>query len=291
MKPPRALDVALVTSSAKDQEDFDEPPLVEAFQARGHHARAVAWDDAQVDWARFDAALIRSTWDYFRRRQEFLLWSERAGIATRLFNPPATVRWNTHKFYLRELASSGVPIVPTAFLEQGSRADLARLMESRGWQAVVIKPAVSADSFATVRAEREGPEEGQRHLEEHLPTRDMLVQAYLSTVVEPGERCLVSIDGRVSHVVRKRSLFLGGRHAGPEGVAVPAAPDELEAVRRILGHLGPRPPLYARVDLLRDQAGLPRLMELELVEPSLFFAEAPGSAERLVRALEKRLEA
>jgi glutathione synthase/RimK-type ligase-like ATP-grasp enzyme len=288
VKSPHGLKVALVTSSAKDQDDFDDPPLREAFEAHGHHPRTTGWDDAEVDWARFDVALIRSTWDYFKRREEFLAWTERVGALTRLYNPPETVRWNTHKFYLRELASKGVPIVPTAFVEQGSRADLPALMEARGWKAVVIKPAVSADSFATVRAEREGPEEGQRHLDEHLPARDMLVQAYLPTVVEPGERCLIVIDGRVSHAVRKRSLFLGGRHAGPEGLAVPVAPDEADAARRVLGHLGPRPPLYARVDLLRDESGLPRLMELELVEPSLFFAEGPGSAERLVEAVEKR---
>lgn len=289
MKSPQELKVALVTSSANDQDDFDDPPLREAFRAHGHHPLTLSWDDQQVDWARFDVALIRSTWDYFTRREEFLAWSERVGALTRLYNPPETVRWNTHKFYLRELASKGVPIVPTAFLEQGSQTDLPALMEARGWTAVVIKPAVSADSFATVRAEREGPAEGQRHLEQHLPTRDMLVQAYLPAVVEPGERCLIVIDGRVSHAVRKRSLFLGGRHAGPEGLAVPIAADEAETARRVLGLLGPRPPLYARVDLLRDESGLPRLMELELVEPSLFFAEAPGSAERLVKAVEKRL--
>jgi len=289
VKTPRALEIALVTSADKDQDDFDHAPLAEACAAHGHHARAIAWDDAEADWARFDAALIRSTWDYFQRRDEFLAWAERAAAATRLFNPAETVRWNTHKFYLRELARSGVPIVPTAFLERGSQADLRALMEARGWEAVVLKPAVSADSFATLRAEREQPAEAQRHLDEHLPTRDMLVQAYLPTVVEPGERCLIAIDGRVSHAVRKRSLFLGGRHAGPEGISVLPAADELSAARRILGQLGPRPPLYARIDLLRDETGLPRLMELELVEPSLFFKQGPGSAERLVKALEKRL--
>jgi hypothetical protein len=94
--------------------------------------------------------------------------------------------------------------------------------------------------------------------------------------------------GLHSHAIRKRSLWLGGRHAGPEGVAVPIADDEREAVARALAALPfPEPPLYARVDLLRDEAGTPRLLELELVEPSLFFAEGQGSAARLAAAVER----
>lgn len=282
------LRVALVTAGHNEQEDSDEAPLAEALRARGHAPSTVVWDDPAVSWGGFDAALLRSTWDYFHRRGAFLAWAERAGAATRLYNPPALVRWNTHKFYLRELERGGLPIVPTAFLEAGSTVDLRALALARGWPAVVIKPAVSADSFATTRAPREAPEEGQRHLDQHLPSRDMLVQAYLPTVVEPGERSLVVIDGQVTHAVRKRSLFLGGRHAGPEGLPVPVAPDEALTAARVLAHLGSAP-LYARVDLLRDEAGRPRLMELELVEPSLFFAQGPGSAERLVEALERRL--
>jgi O-ureido-D-serine cyclo-ligase len=140
-----------------------------------------------------------------------------------------------------------------------------------------------------LRVARDAPEAAQAHLDAHLQQRDMLVQRYLPAVVEPGEHCLVFIAGRYSHAVRKRSLFLGGRHAGPEGVPVAAAPDEIAAGRRILAGCGEVAPLYARVDLLRDERGVPCLMELELVEPSLFFAARPGSAADLVRELETRL--
>jgi O-ureido-D-serine cyclo-ligase len=152
----------------------------------------------------------------------------------------------------------------------------------------MLKPAVSADSFATVRAERHAPGTGQQHLDAHLAGRDMLVQRYLPMVAEPGERCLIFIDGRYSHAVRKRSLFLGGRHAGPEGRVVEAAEDERATARNVLKHSG-FDPLYARVDLLRDESGEPRLMELELVEPSLFFDEGPGSADRFAEALLTRV--
>jgi len=281
--------VALVTGSRLEQEDADEAPLAEALRARGHQPGVAVWDDPALDWSVFDAALIRSTWDYFRRRDEFVAWAFRAGAATRLFNPPELVRWTTHKFYLRELERGGAPVVPTEFLEAGSRVDLAALMSARGWESVVVKPAVSADSFATLRAGRGDPAAGQAHLDRHLRERDMMVQAYMPAVAEPGERCLVAIDGRLSHAVRKRSLFLGGRHAGPEGLPVEVADDEAAAARAILALVPGGLPLYARIDLVRDPAGRPRLMELELAEPSLFFAEGPGSAARLVEALERRL--
>src|SRR5262249_49528697 len=131
------------------------------------------------------------------------------------------------------------------------------------------------------------------HLDTHLPERDMLVQQYFDSVVEPGERCLIFIAGDYSHTVRKRSLFLGGRHAGPEGVSVLAATDEIDAARQVLDlvpHLTGSVPLYARVALLRDVSGEPRLMELELMEPTLFLDEGPGSPAKLVAALESRMQ-
>ncbi len=284
--------VALVTCLRLDQDDIDDRPLREALAQRDHEPSTVAWDDPAVNWARFDAALLRSTWDYHHRRDEFLAWTARASANTRLLNTSATVRWNSHKFYLRALEAAGVAVLPTAYLATGSTADLESLLDARGWDAVVIKPAVSADSFGTLRADRATLAQGQEHLARLLAQRDMLVQRYLPTVVEPGERCLVAIEQQFTHAVRKRSLFQGGRWAGPEGQAVAIAADERaagQAVLDALSGLGIEAPLYARVDLLRDERGQPLLMELELVEPSLFLGLAPGTAARLVEALEARL--
>ena len=169
--------VALVTMSNLDQDDFDAAPLARALGEAGHACETVAWDDAAVDWGRFAAAVLRSTWDYHHRRDEFVTWAERAAGRTRLFNSPAEVRWNSHKFYLRELEQAGIAIVPTEFLARGERADLVEILSRRRWDRAVIKPAVSADSFATERAELASPAAGEAHLAEHLPQRDMLVQA------------------------------------------------------------------------------------------------------------------
>jgi hypothetical protein len=283
--------VALVTCLNLDQVDIDDRPLRAALEQRGHEPHTVAWDDPGIDWSSFDAALLRSTWDYHHRREEFLAWTLRAAAHTQLLNSAATARWNSHKFYLRALHAQGVAVLPTEYLVAGTQADLGALLDARGWDAVVIKPAVSADSFGTARAERATLAEGQAHLARLLAQRDMLVQRYLPTVLEPGERCLIAIEGRFTHAVRKRALFQGGRWSGPEGQAVPIAADERDAAEAVLAALpalGVEAPLFARVDLLRDEQGQPLLMELELVEPSLFLDLGPGAAAALVLALEAR---
>lgn len=279
------MEIALVTCSRLPDLDPDDAPLVAALGAAGTRARPVVWDDDAVRWEAFDLALIRSTWDYHHRRDEFLAWVDRAGAATRLVNPPAAIRWNSHKGYLLELAARGFPVTPTVLLARGQGADLAAILAARGWGEAVIKPAVSADSFATVRTTAGDPAEGQAHLDEHLRSRDMLVQRYLPAVVEPGERCLVWLGGRYSHTIRKRSKFLGGRWVGPEGVALEPEADELALAERLAREPELRDTAYARIDVCRDPEGRSCLMELELIEPTLFFLVREGAAERLVEAL------
>ena len=156
------------------------------------------------------------------------------------------------------------------------------------WTDVVVKPAVSAGSFGTIRvAGVGGVPAGQRHLDQLLGERDMLVQRYEPSVESYGERSLVWLDGAYTHAIRKSARFLGDQeHVSRQ--AMPIAADERELAERALA-LAPGPLLYARVDLVRDPAGQPRLMELELIEPSLFFDQQPGSAHRLATAIAQRL--
>lgn len=281
--------VALVTYRALPDLDPDDRPLRDALAARGHAPEAVVWDDTAVEWSSFDVALLRSTWDYFHRRDEFLAWAERADAATRLLNPLALVRWNSHKGYLVELARRGAPVIPTEIAPSGTSLDVAARMAERGWSRAVLKPAVSADAFGTVLVDGSNLEAAQAHADALLPGRDMMLQPYFRSVEEPGERCLVHIGGAYSHAVRKTSHFLGGRHVGPEGRAVDASPDELAVAEQALALAGAERALYARVDLARDDAGQPCLMELELVEPTLFFTTRDGAADRMVSALEARV--
>ncbi len=283
------MDVALVTWSGLPDLDPDDRPIAAALSRRGLEVGAVAWDDPAFDWGRARVAWLRSTWDYHLRLEEFLAWAGHVSNETTLLNPLEVVQWNVHKGYLAELLAKGLPVVPTAFVRAGTRANLRAILEDRGWGEAVLKPAVSADSWETTRVDRRSLAAGQSHLDRLSPARDMMVQPYLASVATSGERCLTIIEGEISHAVRKNSLFLGGRHAGPEGVAVPIEPDEADAARRIVAGAGAEDLLYARVDLMRDASGRPLLSEIELVEPTLFVREQPRALERLADAVAERV--
>jgi glutathione synthase/RimK-type ligase-like ATP-grasp enzyme len=228
--------------------------------------------------------VLRSSWNYYQHHQAFLSWAERCAALTALWNPVPVIRWNIHKGYLLELAEAGIPVVPTRLLRRGTRAALAEV--AGDWPRVVIKPAISAGSFGTVAVGREDFARGQAHLDALLAERDMMVQPFFPSVAAHGERAVVWIDGAFTHEVRKQTRFTGDSEQ--TSVPQPVAPDEQAVAERVLA-LAPRPLLYARVDLARDDAGRPHLMELELMEPSLFLPHAPHAAARLAAAI-ARLE-
>lgn len=290
--------IALVTAHAARGLDADMPPLLAAFAAAGAEAEIVDWDDSAVDWARFDAALLRSAWDYAERLPEFLAWVERAAAVTRLVNPPAVVRWNADKHYLGELARKGLPVVATTYAEPGADASEV-LRQCRALHAcaeLVVKPAVGAGSRDARRHERTATDEILAHLRPLLAAgRSMMLQPYLEGVDTHGETGLMFIAGRFSHAVRKGPLLPRGAPAtsglfAPEQISTRLpAKDELAAAQRILAALPFGELLYGRVDMIRDEAGTPRLLELEITEPSMYFAYAPGSAERFAAAALARL--
>jgi glutathione synthase/RimK-type ligase-like ATP-grasp enzyme len=284
--------VALVTCTRLGGLDPDDVPLAEALERRGARAEAPVWDDPAVDWGAYDVVFLRSTWDYHLAREKFLGWLDSVEPRTRLVHGPGIVRWNSHKSYLTRLAALGAPVIPTVVLHAGRRDSLQGLLQDKGWEDAVAKPAVGLDSFGIVRLQAGDPQ-GEETALRLLAERDLLVQPYVPSVADHGERCLVVLDGHLSHAIRKNSFFMGGRHVGPEGRSVPIADDErqtaelvLEAARSDLAASGVSGRIrYARVDLARDAQGQPRLMELELVEPTLFFTTQPGSADRMAEAL------
>lgn len=280
------MELRIATSRPLPEPDPDEDLLLDALARRGVRARMAAWDDPGEPWDAPVPTVVRSTWDYLHRPEEFLAWADRAARAAPFWNPPEIVRWNVHKAYLAELGRSGIPIVPTVFLGRGSAACLGEVLAGRGWDDVVIKPAVSAASFATVRARPGDPGPGEAHLASLLRERDVMVQPYVPAVESSGERSLVWIDGALTHAVRKSPRFGGGDES--VSGALPIAPDEAALAHRVLARFQDRL-LYARVDLVRDAGGRPMLMELELIEPSLFLLQCPEALDRLSAGIVARL--
>lgn len=272
--------VALATCAPLPEPDPDEALLVAALRGAGHDVAVLAWDGGGP-WARQDVVVLRSTWDYHHRPDAFLRWVEATAGLTRVLNPPPVVAWNAHKGYLLELEARGVPVTPTELLRRGDGAALGDVLARRGWSDVVVKPAVSAGSHLTLRSRGATPE-AAAHLRALLAERDALVQPYLPAVDTTGERAVVCIEGRVTHAVRKTPRFLGDDEA--VSAALPVADDERALAERALDAAGFGPLLYARVDMVRDGDGL-RLMELELIEPSLFLAQHPPALAALVGAI------
>lgn len=295
--------IALVTAIAALGQDQDLLPLRQACADLGLAADIRAWDDPSVAWGRYDAVLLRSPWDYTQRLDELLDWCARVDAATRLLNPLAVVRWNSDKHYLADLAARGVPVVPSAFVEPDADP-LPALQEFLAAHAeceeFVVKPAVSAGSRDTQRYARSQEFAAANHVARLLDDgRSVLLQPYLASVDRDGETALIHVNGVFSHAIRKGAMLHRDEalnlRATERIAAREPGEDELTAALHALSAAGARldledPLLYARVDLIRDGDGRPRLLELELCEPSLFFEHAPGSAARFAEALAELLQ-
>jgi O-ureido-D-serine cyclo-ligase len=280
--------------------DFDEAPLAAALAAGGFAATLVGWDDPAADWDAPIPTLLRSTWNYPLAPDAFLAWVARVSAAAPLFNPADVVRDNLYKRYLLALAARGVPVVPTTLIERGAAVTPDAVIPpghgaplgappGPGTTAprVVIKPEIGAGSIGT-RLFEAGDPAALAHLAALTAHGAALIQPYVASVEVYGERSLVWIDGALSHAIRKTPRFSGDdEHTdGP----FPIADDERAVALAALAPIADRI-LYGRVDLARDDHGRPMVMELELIEPSLFFVRQPGAADRFVAALRRRLGA
>jgi glutathione synthase/RimK-type ligase-like ATP-grasp enzyme len=292
--------LALVTADVSLPNDYDMPLLLSACRSRGFAVDVCAWDSPAIDWSRYGAVVLRSPWDYSERLSEFLAWCEHIARVTHLFNPLSAVRWSLDKHYLADLAARGAPVVPGDFIERGDepltalRAFLAGLPRAADF---VVKPAVGCYSKGVRRFSLAQLNEAAEHVAHLLEESDgVLVQPYLPAIDRDGETNLIYFEGRYSHAIRKGALLEkdGTVNAPTYDFRTPRDADaaEQEVARRTLDaaaahlHLD-RPLLYARVDLIRDDNGDPRLLELEIAEPSLSLPFAEAGAMRFADALAK----
>jgi hypothetical protein len=285
------MKLRLATCRALPEPDIDAAPLAAALGAAGIDASVLAWDDPAVDWDAPVPTLLRSTWNYTERLDAFLAWVDRVAAVAPLWNPPRIVRGNVCKRYLLALASDGVATVPTLLFERGAAItseQLAAVAAAHDAARVVIKPEVGA-AYAGARAFGVTTHGELVDAAGHLATLTArgaaLVQPYLASVEDYGERSLIWIDGELTHAIRKAPRLAGGVESvtGPFPIADDERAVALAALAPIAADI-----LYARIDLVRDFAGEPRVMELELVEPSLFFAKGPHALDRLIAGLRRR---
>ncbi len=258
--------------------------LAEAVRRRGGDVRPMVWG-TPCDPS--DLVVIRSTWDYAERPDEFRSWLDDLDAAgNTVVNSTALLRWNMHKGYLADLAARGVPVVPTVMVPAGSDTSLAAVMEARGWTQVVVKPAIGASARQTLRVGRAGLEAAETLVRRLVDVEDVLVQPFVASIETDGEVSVVVIDGDVTHAVAKRPAFGEWRVQSEYGgsvTGVPVTERHERVVAQVLDAVS-RKPAYARVDLIPFEGAL-HLMELELIEPELFFELAPEAADRLADLL------
>jgi len=276
------LQVALATAAQLPDLDEDGAALLEALDAEGVRAAPVVWDSG-ADWAAYDLVVVRSTWDYDRRREQFLAW---AASVPRLANPAEVLAWNTDKTYLQALAAAGVPVVETTWLVPGD-------VFTPPAGPYVVKLTVSAGARDT--AAYDGGADATAHVQRLLAAgRPVMVQPYLSQVDFLGETSVLCFEGEVSHAASKSALLQVGagvrNDIDSRAFVTPTEPTgaQVDLAMAALAVVG-QPLLYARVDLVPGPDG-PLLLELELTEPSLFVRHAEGAAARFAAAVRRRAD-
>ncbi|MEO5818417.1 MAG: hypothetical protein ABIT20_24310 [Gemmatimonadaceae bacterium] len=283
--------IALATSEQVAHLTSDDRLFVEALEADGVHAEAAIWTDDTVNWEKYSAVVIRSTWDYHLRLDEFLAWLDRLeGLRVQVYNAPSLVRWNTEKGYLRDLATRGVAIVPTRWVERGASTPLAEVVRETGWSSVVVKPAVSASAHQTWRVAPAGVAAREDEFAAMVASGRVLVQPFLDVIQTDGEWSVLFYGDEYSHSVLKRAkrgdFRVQSTHGGTADVIEPA-PHVVDQAQQALEAAG-QASLYARVDgCVAD--GQFVLMELELIEPDLFLRAHADAPSRLASALLRQL--
>jgi glutathione synthase/RimK-type ligase-like ATP-grasp enzyme len=282
------LRVGFATSSQFPHGSADDQILRRAFEAAGHDVSSVVWTRASTPWATFDAIIVRSTWDYHRRPQEFLEWTRRvAASGARLFNAPSILRWNHDKQYLLRLRRRGIPILPTRRVATDRLPSVDATFRWSGADRLVVKPTISASSHRTHLVDRRQAAALWRRMRRAKPEH-VLLQPFIPQIQSRGEHSIAVYGGRVSHAVRKRPApgdFRTQEHHGGIQRRIPLLAADRRLAMRVW-RAAPGPLLYARVDIIHTDDG-PRLMELEAVEPDLLFRFEPKAAQRFLDAFER----
>jgi glutathione synthase/RimK-type ligase-like ATP-grasp enzyme len=273
MATPR---IAFVTYSTNPEFAPDDLEVVHALNLRGVQVQAIPWDGNFTDWNSFDLVILRSCWNYHLHPKKFLLWlNDLQTNQVNLLNPVSTVRWNLHKKYLAELDRQGVRLPPTQWLIKGATINLKELLQQKGWSKAVVKPAISATAHNTFVVSVEDIEQHQPIMNQLLDQSDLLIQKFVPEIKQ-GEYSLIFFHKKFSHAVLKKpkpgDFRVQHDFGGSYSFIVPS--DEvIKQAASILTNIQ-EPLLYARVDgvLVNGQF---LLMELELIEPVLFFQQAP----------------
>ena len=282
------MKIALLTCEKLPDLNPEDQKIIPALAQHNIESSAVIWSDKTVNWTDFDYLIFRNTWDYFEKETEFKIWLdhiEKLGIKT--LNPIEVIKQNIHKFYLREMEQQGITILPTLFIDKTAHLDLAKRIPSH-WKKAVIKPAFSAGSYLTEVFDVSNSTEIDQQYERIALEKELLVQEFMPQIQTLGETSFIFFNKKFSHAVNKKpvegdfrvqSLF-GGIYT-----LVHPSQDLIQKAQKVVDTFK-EDLLYARVDgILIDQELY--LMEVECIEPDLYFNLSENSLERFVASIVK----
>lgn len=265
----------------------DDQLLIDAFERAGHHAELIVWSDKSVNWNKYDIAIVRSTWDYIDRRDEFLEALSRIEISScRLYNPFVAVRWNSDKSYLFDLEKWHIPAVPTFYTSHAALTGLQKSFKENSWSSAIFKPTIGGGASDVYKVEVKDMQQKFHEIHDRHPHHEYLVQPFIGSVVSEGEYAYIFIDGQFCYALHKKAApgeyRVQGIYGGTIGIFQPA-PEDLQQVEKIVKKI-PFELLFARIDVIRLGDSLV-VMEIELIEPILNFNLAPVGVERLVKVV------
>lgn len=282
-----------LTIADRDGWFIDDDRAHAPLQSLGWEVREVPWDAEGVDWNGFEGVVIRSTWDYQHRLPAFFSVLEQIEASrARLFNSLETVKWNADKSYLFQLQRAGVEIVPTELIQSPTLADLKASLSQTVTREIMVKPLVGANADDTFYLDRNATDERFRDASHCFGGRPCLVQPFMPQITQEGEFSLIYFDGSFSHAILKMvkpgDYRVQEEHGGQVVAVSDPEPELIAAAEKVMAAI-PDSPLYARVDLVRTPANRFALMEVELIEPGLYFRFDDAAPARFARALERRL--
>jgi glutathione synthase/RimK-type ligase-like ATP-grasp enzyme len=280
------MKIAILTCEKLPELTQNDQLLIPALAKVNIGATAVIWDSKTVNWSDFDYLIFRNTWDYFEKEAEFNLWLdqiEQLGIKT--LNSIDIIKRNKHKFYLREMEKQGIKILPTVFIDKTNQLDLHKIMPSH-WKKAVIKPAFSAGSYQTEVFELQDVQKINTAYKKIASKKELLLQEFMPEIQTLGETSFIFFNKKFSHAVNKKPIAgdfriqvqFGGQYTliQPNAKLIEKAQ---QIVNTFSGAL-----LYARVDGIVIDNEL-HLMEVECIEPDLYFNLSEGSLEQFVNAI------
>lgn len=272
----------------------NQKAAMDAFHARGWKTHDAAWDDENIDWAAFDAIIIRATWDYIQKPDAYTAWVRRTAAQNpRFFNPADAVLWNIEKTYLRNLADGGIATIPSFWMTRGQNAMdglddfLDRISEHDDF---LVKPTIGCGGSGIEKISRAVlAQNGIGCCAEILKKSGAIIQPFIPEI-DKGEWSLVYFGGAFSHAILKIPAHGAYKCQKQHGGTIQArtAPPHIRHFSDTVMAAIPHDLLYARIDILDTRNG-PYLVEVEINEPGLFESFHPAAGENLATALAQRI--